>query len=262
MRKKNMFPPGSLSIKLNKPLTKYEVIEILSEYLSMLEITFGIKEFRLFSYLECVLNGEKQAIYHKGNNAIVSGFLLDSMKDVNNRKINKILLGDNDFDAMQKIDGMLNMKAESNPYEYFKSFLSLVPANIAYDLIRKTEELIELERMERIKEKNELRKKKIEKDKNILKVIYNNKITEYSCTFDYFRSVYLSSSGFLSSEKQKAKYFLAEGLDSLLKDYVGKRLVRLSIKGDDGKVSIVEIYDENGGFLFKTKPLNKSQSNI
>ncbi|MCL7103514.1 hypothetical protein MWK01_13470 [Escherichia coli] len=116
--------------------------------------------------------------------------------------------------------------------------------------------------MERIKEKIELREKKLEKDKNILKVIYNNKIAEYSCTFDYFRSVYLSSSGFLSLEKQKAKYFLAEGLGSLLKDYVGKRLVRLSIKGDDGKVSIVEIYDENGRFLFKTKPLNKSQSNL
>lgn len=262
MRKKNMFPPGSLSIKLNKPLTKYEIIEILSEYLSMLEITFGIKEFRLFSYLECVLNGEKQAIYHKDNNTIVSGFLLDSMRSANNRKINKILLGGDDFDAMKKIDDMLNMKAESNPYEYFKSFLSLVPANIAYDLIRKTEELIELERVERIKEKIELREKKLEKDKNILKVIYNNKIAEYSCTFDYFRFVYLSSSGFLSLEKQKAKYFLAEGLGSLLKDYVGKRLVRLSIKGDDGKVSIVEIYDENGRFLFKTKPLNKSQSNL
>ncbi|MEJ1589310.1 hypothetical protein, partial [Escherichia coli] len=131
-----------------------------------------------------------------------SGFLLDSMRSTNNRKINKILLGGDDFDAMKKIDDMLNMKAESNPYEYFKSFLSLVPANIAYDLIRKTEELIELERVERIKEKIELREKKLEKDKNILKVIYNNKIAEYSCTFDYFRSVYLSSSGFLSLEKQ------------------------------------------------------------
>ncbi|WP_097510344.1 hypothetical protein [Escherichia coli] len=80
MSKNYKYPPGSLDIKLNIPLTKYEIIEILSEYLSMLEITFGIKEFRLFSFLECIDNGEKQAIYDKCDNAIIAGFTLASQK--------------------------------------------------------------------------------------------------------------------------------------------------------------------------------------
>ncbi|PJI56190.1 hypothetical protein [Escherichia coli] len=258
MSKNYKYPPGSLNIKLNIPLTKYEIIEILSEYLSMLEITFGIKEFRLFSFLECIDNGEKQAIYDKCDNAIIAGFTLASQKRAKNRKINNILSSPHDCDGVQRIVELLNMKSESNPYKHLKNNLILVPSNIVYDVISRNEELIELERNERIKEEREKR----EKDKNILKKIYDNKISEYSCTFEYFRTVYLSSSGFISSEIQKTKYFLAEGLESLLDNYIGKRVVRLSLKGEDRKVSVVEIYNEDGEFLFKTKPLNKNDNNM
>ncbi|MGU4735765.1 hypothetical protein MAY75_25340, partial [Escherichia coli] len=142
MSKNYKYPPGSLDIKLNIPLTKYEIIEILSEYLSMLEITFGIKEFRLFSFLECIDNGEKQAIYDKCDNAIISGFTLASQKRAKNRKINDILSLTHDCDGVQRIVELLNMKSESNPYKHFKNNLILVPSNIVYDVISRNEELI------------------------------------------------------------------------------------------------------------------------
>lgn len=45
--------PGSLEIKLHEKLSKSDILNILAEQMTMLEETFGIQEFKIFSYLEC-----------------------------------------------------------------------------------------------------------------------------------------------------------------------------------------------------------------
>ncbi|HBC2926909.1 TPA: hypothetical protein KC499_005200 [Escherichia coli O146] len=262
MRRSNQFPPGSLNIKLKTPLTKYEIMEVMAEYLSMLELVLGVEEFKLYAYLECIVNGEKQAIYHKDKNAIVSEFTLASMGKIKNRKLDEVAYGEDlikegDDERIKSILNMLNINAESCAYENFKEKLMLVPSGVVNDLIERNIRLMEIERESKIKEDRERLRKEKEKEKGVLKIIYDNKLSEYSCSFYYFKTVYLSSVGFLVSEKQKAKYFLAEGLESLLESYIGKKVIRLSLKGEDGKVSVIEIYNENGEFLFRTKPLAK-----
>lgn len=263
MRRSNQFPPGSLNIKLKTPLTKYAIMEIMAEYLSMLELVLGVEEFKLYAYLECIVNGEKQAIYHKDKNAIVSEFTLTSMEKIKNSKLDKVayaedLIKEGDDEKIKSILNVLNMNTESCAYETFKDKLMLVPSMVVNDLIERKLHLMEIERERKINEDRERLKKEREKEKGVLKIIYDNKLSEYSCSFDYFKAVYFSSVGFLVSEKQKAKYFLAEGLKSLLESYIGKKVVRLSLKGEDRKVSVIEIYNENGEFLFRTKPLTRN----
>lgn len=45
--------PGSLEIKLHDRLSKTDILDILAEQMTMLEETFGIEEFKLYSFLEC-----------------------------------------------------------------------------------------------------------------------------------------------------------------------------------------------------------------
>ncbi|HBQ5059137.1 TPA: hypothetical protein L7390_005429, partial [Klebsiella pneumoniae] len=48
--------PGSLEIKLHDRLSKTDILDILAEQMTMLEETFGIEEFKLYSFLECYID--------------------------------------------------------------------------------------------------------------------------------------------------------------------------------------------------------------
>lgn len=47
--------PGSLEIKLHEKLSKSDILNILAEQMTMLEETFGIQGFKIFSYLNATL---------------------------------------------------------------------------------------------------------------------------------------------------------------------------------------------------------------
>lgn len=51
--------PGSLEIKLHDRLSKNDILNVLAEQMTMLEETFGIQEFKLFSFLESYIDGKK-----------------------------------------------------------------------------------------------------------------------------------------------------------------------------------------------------------
>ncbi|HAW2532328.1 TPA: hypothetical protein JLQ00_002209 [Escherichia coli] len=55
--------PGSLEIKLHERLSKNDILNVLAEQMTILEETFDIQEFKLFSFLECYIDGKKQALY-------------------------------------------------------------------------------------------------------------------------------------------------------------------------------------------------------
>lgn len=57
--------PGSLEIKLHEKLSKSDILNILAEQMTMLEETFGIQEFKIFSYLECYIEIRKSIILQK-----------------------------------------------------------------------------------------------------------------------------------------------------------------------------------------------------
>ena len=60
--------PGSLEIKLHDRLSKTDILDILAEQMTMLEETFGIEEFKLYSFLECYIDSKKQSFYHEEHN--------------------------------------------------------------------------------------------------------------------------------------------------------------------------------------------------
>ncbi|HAL2584273.1 TPA: hypothetical protein R6H24_005335, partial [Klebsiella pneumoniae] len=55
--------PGSLEIKLHERLSKNDILNVLAEQMTMLEETFGVEEFKLYSFLECYIDSKKQALY-------------------------------------------------------------------------------------------------------------------------------------------------------------------------------------------------------
>ena len=48
--------PGSLEIKLHERLSNNALLNVLAEQMKMLEETFGVEEFKLYSFLECYKN--------------------------------------------------------------------------------------------------------------------------------------------------------------------------------------------------------------
>lgn len=76
--------PGSLEIKLHERLSKNDILNILAEHMTMLEETFGIEEFKLYSYLECYRDNTKQALYHNVHNIVVSSFSLRNQENLEN----------------------------------------------------------------------------------------------------------------------------------------------------------------------------------
>lgn len=57
--------PGSLEIKLHDRLSKTDILDILAEQMTMLEETFGIEEFKLYSFLECYIHSKNSPFIMK-----------------------------------------------------------------------------------------------------------------------------------------------------------------------------------------------------
>ena len=76
--------PGSLEIKLHEKLSKNDILNVLAEHMTMLEETFGIEEFKLYSFLECYIDSKKQSFYHEEHNTVVNSFNLQGNEKLEN----------------------------------------------------------------------------------------------------------------------------------------------------------------------------------
>jgi hypothetical protein len=54
--------PGSLEIKLHERLSKNDILNVLAEQMTMLEETFGVEEFKLYSFLECYIDSKNKSL--------------------------------------------------------------------------------------------------------------------------------------------------------------------------------------------------------
>lgn len=86
--------PGSLEIKPHERLSKNDILNVLAEQMTMLEETFGVEEFKLYSFLECYIDSKKQALYDHVGNGIVSSLNLDSQDNIENTS--KLVRKEND----------------------------------------------------------------------------------------------------------------------------------------------------------------------
>lgn len=156
--------PGSLEIKLHEKLSKSDILNILAEQMTMLEETFGIQEFKLFSYLECYIGDKKQALYYKSRNSAVASFKLKCLDSpVNTAKLiskengERIVSFDKELD-IGRISATVRNIQNHNPYQVWSEDVSVVPASIINkmiqeDIIRAQEEQGRLYRIEEQRKK-------------------------------------------------------------------------------------------------------------
>ena len=76
--------PCSLEIKLREKLSKTDILDILSEHMTMFEETFGIEEFKLNSYLEFYIDSKKLSLYHEEHNNVINSINLKSDEKLEN----------------------------------------------------------------------------------------------------------------------------------------------------------------------------------
>lgn len=237
---------GSLYINLNESLTKKEILIILAEQLTMLEVVFGIKEFKIHTSLECVLNGEKQVLYSQKDKRIITSFRLRYQKEIEIRTMHNCVFNNRQAQKEECTDAdiltSLNLKFRGE-YEKWKDDIALLPVHEAQKLIS-THKNIQVRSK---KEHNE--------NDKLLQNFIERKLAEYGCDYYYFRRYICSGITFLSGDREKNKYFFAEGKYELFKRFSGKRIIKLSLKGTDGKTSSIELYTEEGELILKTKRL-------
>ncbi|EBR4569340.1 hypothetical protein B1Q46_26310, partial [Salmonella enterica] len=158
--------PGSLEIKLHEKLSKSDILNILAEQMTMLEETFGIQEFKIFSYLECYIGDKKQALYYRSRNSAVATFKLKGLESpVNTAKLiskengQRIVSFDKKLD-IDRISATVRNIQNNNPYQGGAEGISVVPASIISkmiqeDIIRAQEEQGRLYRIEEQRKKEE-----------------------------------------------------------------------------------------------------------
>ncbi|AXC65689.1 hypothetical protein DOE63_08810 [Salmonella enterica subsp. diarizonae serovar 59:z10:-] len=254
--------PGSLEIKLHEKLSKSDILNILAEQMTMLEETFGIQEFKLFSFLECYIGGKKQALYYKSRNSAVATFKLKSMESPENTA--KLISKENNqriisFDKkldIERISNTVHRIQTCNPYQDCAEKIRVVPACIISKMIqeenmRKQDEQDRLYRLEQQRKKEEQIRKAKEKDEydRPLKAFISAKIKESGLSEKDFNRQICSSYGYLKDRSTKSRYFTER--PDLLEKYFDKRLIRYSIKRPDGKVGKIEIYTETGELIFE-----------
>ncbi len=134
--------PGSLEIKLHERLSKNDILNVLAEHMTMLEETFGIEEFKLYSYLECYRDNKKQALYHNGHNIVVGAFNLRSQENLENtaKLISKegntrIIYFDKKLDTDKIFTTVENIQS-SNPYRYWSNNIQVIPASQVSNIIQ------------------------------------------------------------------------------------------------------------------------------
>ncbi|MEE3663214.1 hypothetical protein V2I52_14925 [Brenneria sp. g21c3] len=254
--------PGSLEIKLHEKLSKNDILNILAEQMTMLEETFGIEEFKLYSYLECYRENQKQALYHKGRNTVIGSFNLRSQDNLENTaKLiskdgnNRIISFDKKLDADKILTTVENIQA-NNPYRYWSKDIQIITASQVNRIIQneKNRQQAEKDRLyliEQQRKKEEQVRKAREKEvyERPLKYFINTKIRESGLSERDFKKHICSSYNYLIDHTTKSKYF-ADRQD-LLDKYYNVRLIRYSIKRSDGKVGKVEIYTDSGELIFE-----------
>nr|HEK7841758.1 hypothetical protein [Klebsiella pneumoniae]HEK7926247.1 hypothetical protein [Klebsiella pneumoniae]HEK7936946.1 hypothetical protein [Klebsiella pneumoniae] len=139
--------PGSLEIKLHEKLSKSDILNILAEQMTMLEETFGIQEFKIFSYLECYIGDKKQALYYRSRNSAVATLKLKGLESpVNTAKLiskengQRIVSYDKELD-IDRISATVRNIQNNNPYQGWSEGISVVPASIISKMIQ--EDIIE-----------------------------------------------------------------------------------------------------------------------
>lgn len=254
--------PGSLEIKLYEKLSKSDILNILAEQMTMLEETFGIQEFKLFSFLECYIGDKKQVLYYKSRNSTVSIFKLKWLESpVNTAK----LISKENGERIVSFDKELNIDRISttvrniqthNPYQDWSEGISVVPASIINkmiqeDIMQAQEEQSRLYRIEEQRNKEEqIRKAKIREEyERPLKNFISSRIKESGLSEKDFKKQVCSSCGYLKDRSTKSRYFTDR--TDLLERYYNERSIRFSIKGNDGKVGKVEIYTDTGTLIFE-----------
>ncbi|ECK9373917.1 TPA: hypothetical protein JK826_004500 [Salmonella enterica] len=254
--------PGSLEIKLHEKLSKSDILNILAEQMTMLEETFGIQEFKLFSYLECYIGDKKQALYYRSRNSAVATFKLKGLESpVNTAKLiskengQRIVSFDKQLD-IEKISNTVHCIQTRNPYRDWSEEIRVVPACVINKIIqeermRKQDEQDRLYRLEQQCKKEEQIRKTIEKEKyeRPLKDFISAKIQESGLSERDFKKQICSSYSYLKDRSTKSRYFTER--PDLLEKYYNERLIRFSIKGTNGKVGKVEIYTDTGELIFE-----------
>ncbi|EGO4904939.1 hypothetical protein ITX75_004916, partial [Salmonella enterica] len=249
--------PGSLEIKLHEKLSKSDILNILAEQMTMLEETFGIQEFKLFSFLECYIGDKKQALYYKSRNSAVATFKLKSMESPENtaklitkENNQRIVSFDNQLD-IEKISNTVHRIQTCNPYQDWSKGIRVVPACVISKMIQeehmhKLEEQGRLYRIEEQRKKEEQIRKEKEREvyERPLKAFITSKIKESGLSEKDFKKQVCSSCDYLKDRSTKSRYFTER--PDLLEKYSNERLIRFSIKGTDGKVGKVEIYTDTG----------------
>ncbi|EGS7807759.1 hypothetical protein I4T79_004422 [Salmonella enterica subsp. enterica serovar Enteritidis] len=254
--------PGSLEIKLHEKLSKSDILNILAEQMTMLEETFGIQEFKIFSYLECYIGDKKKALYHRSRNSAVATFKLKGLESpVNTAKLiskengQRIVSFDKDLD-INRISATVRNIQNNNPYRGWSEGISVVPASIIskiieVDIIRAQEEQGRLYRIEEQRKKEEQIRKAKEREEyeRPLKAFISSKIKESDLSEKDFKKQVCSSCDYLKDRSTKSRYFTER--PDLLDKYHNERLIRFSIKGTDGKVGKIEIYTDTGELIFE-----------
>lgn len=254
--------PGSLEIKLHERLSKNDILNVLAEQMTILEETFDIQEFKLFSFLECYIDGKKQALYINDSNGIVSSFTSNTQHNIENTSKTVIKDGgkrivsyDKSFDA-DKIAKTIHEIQAFNTYKYSFNNVTVMPASIINSIIqqeenkrREEEDKLYLIRQLKREQEEAQRRKEREEYERPLKSLIARKIMESGLTDLEFKRTICSSYDYIKSRAVIAKY-LANKPD-LLEKYHDSRLIRMSIKNDEGKVGKVEIYDLSGMLIFE-----------
>ncbi|KHT36893.1 hypothetical protein BV923_17305 [Pectobacterium odoriferum] len=254
--------PGSLEIKLHERLSKNDILNVLAEHMTMLEETFGIEEFKLYSYLECYRDNKKQALYHNGHNIVVGAFNLKSQENLENTaKLiskegnNRIISFDKKLDTDKMLTTVENVQM-NNPYRYWSNDIQIISASQVSNIIQNEQNRQQAEKdrlylIEQQRKKEEQARKAREKEEyeQPLKYFINTKIKESGLSERDFKKHICSSYNYLIDNTTKSKYF-ADRQD-LLDKYYDVRLIRYSIKRPDGKVGKVEIYTDHGELIFE-----------
>ncbi|ECJ5978936.1 hypothetical protein FN904_21995 [Salmonella enterica subsp. enterica] len=119
------------------------------------------------------------------------------------------------------------------------------------DIISAQEEQGRLCRIEEQRKKAEQIRKAKEREEyeRPLKTLISSKIKESGLSEKDFKKQVCSSCDYLKDGSTKSRYFTER--PDLLDKYHNERLIRLSIKGTDGKVRKVEIYTDSGNLIFE-----------
>lgn len=252
--------PGSLEIKLYERLSKNDILNVLAEQMTMLEETFGIEEFKLYSYLECYIDNKKQSLYYEQSNTVISSFNFqhherfeNTAKSISKEDNKRIISFDRKLDADKILATVENIQI-NNPYRYWSNNIQVIPSSLVKNIIQDEDnrqqsarDRLYLISQQRKKEEQERKAREKEAYEQPLNDFIATKIKESGLSEKEFKRQICSSYNYLTNKTVKEKYFINH--PELSERYSDARLIRYSIKGKDGKVRKIEIYTDTGEFI-------------